>query len=112
MSIGKPVISGLLKLKSSRVVHSCVALACGRLGAMSFKESNKVRKRAFSTEVVSSKPLISTTTTATAEARNQIVQEEESETICDSLKITDVNLRQLIFRAKSKIRNCVEKNMN
>lgn len=76
MSIGKPILSGLLKLKSSRVVHSCLVLTCGRLGAMSFTESksNKVRKRAFSTEVPS-KPLASTI--ITAEATNQFIQEEE-----------------------------------
>lgn len=41
----------------------------------------------------------------------KFVEEEESEIICQILDISDVNLRQLIFRAKAKMRDCVEKNI-
>lgn len=39
------------------------------------------------------------------------VDEEESVAICEILGISDVNLRQLIFRAKAKMRDCVESNI-
>lgn len=39
------------------------------------------------------------------------IDEEDSGVICEILGITDVNLRQLIFRAKAKMRDCVEKNI-
>lgn len=41
----------------------------------------------------------------------RVVEEEESETVCEALQISDVNLRQLVFRAKNKIRDCVERNL-
>ena len=37
---------------------------------------------------------------------------EDTESILEILKITNVNLRQLIFRAKNRIRNCVEKSLS
>ncbi|EQC46088.1 sigma-70, region 4 [Bacteriovorax sp. Seq25_V] len=42
----------------------------------------------------------------------KLVDGEESDFICETLGITDGNLRQLIFRAKAKIRDCIEKNIN
>ncbi len=40
----------------------------------------------------------------------KVVDGEDTDVVCEALGITDVNLRQLVFRAKSKMRNCVEKN--
>lgn len=40
------------------------------------------------------------------------VQEDSTEEICEALDVTNVNLRQLIFRAKNRIRICVENNLN
>lgn len=41
----------------------------------------------------------------------KFVEEEDSESTCQILGVSDVNLRQLIFRAKAKMRDCVEKNV-
>ena len=40
------------------------------------------------------------------------VQEEDNELICKSLDISAANLRQLVFRAKNRIRECVEKHID
>lgn len=39
------------------------------------------------------------------------IQQEDTESILEILGLTNVNLRQIIFRAKNRIRNCVEKAM-
>ncbi|WP_127717571.1 RNA polymerase sigma factor [Halobacteriovorax sp. HLS] len=42
----------------------------------------------------------------------KVVEEDESEEICNILDITTTNLRQLLYRAKSRLRECVERKSN
>ena len=42
----------------------------------------------------------------------KFIQEEDSSIICEALEISNVNLRQLIFRAKNRIRNCVDNSLS
>ncbi len=39
------------------------------------------------------------------------VQEEASDVICSHLQVSETNLRQLIFRAKNRIRDCLQKHL-
>jgi RNA polymerase sigma-70 factor (ECF subfamily) len=39
----------------------------------------------------------------------KIVEEEKSEDICNILEVTATNLRQLLYRAKTRLRECVER---
>ena len=39
------------------------------------------------------------------------VSEEGNKIICEALNITETNLRQLVFRAKNRIRDCVENHL-
>ena len=39
----------------------------------------------------------------------KVVEEDESEEICNILEISATNLRQLLYRAKSRLRECVER---
>ena len=37
------------------------------------------------------------------------IEQEDTDSICEILGLTNVNFRQIVFRAKNRIRNCVEK---
>ena len=37
------------------------------------------------------------------------VDQEESDSICNALEITDTHLRVLLFRARNRLRDCIEK---
>lgn len=39
----------------------------------------------------------------------KVVQERDTEEICNILDVTNTNLRQLLFRGKNRLRECVEK---
>jgi RNA polymerase sigma-70 factor (ECF subfamily) len=39
----------------------------------------------------------------------KIVEEDESENICNVLDISSTNLRQLLYRGKNRLRECIEK---
>ncbi len=39
----------------------------------------------------------------------RVVEEKETEEVCNILDVTNTNLRQLLFRGKNRLRECVEK---
>lgn len=39
----------------------------------------------------------------------KVVEERDTEEICNILEVTNTNLRQLLFRGKNRLRECVEK---